>query len=232
MNFLQDQTIDRNSVRSRRSSASSLQDIPVFILPHLKCSICCDVLEKPVTTTCGHTFCKKCLYRSMTINDQSCPLCKHHLGARLEVNFALKDILNEFYKAQKPSPEKFTGQLGEVPCDVCPDNCKYKAVKSCLMCLISYCSKHLICHSNKLRFKGHRMVAPLIELDQRACMVHGRPLELYSVNDGKIICSVCLQSGTNVVSVEEEKKRKQVNTKICALVFARSWCFSQCKNLS
>lgn len=200
--------------RSFRPSFSSLKDTPVSILQHLKCSICFEVLQKPVTTACGHTFCKTCLDRHMTINDLVCPLCKQHLKIKPKENIVFKDILNEFHKAQAPCPDEFTGQSGEVPCDICPDSHKKKAVKSCLMCLLSYCNKHLKRHHNKLRSKGHKMVAPLNELDQRACMVHGRPLELYSVSEGKIICSLCVQRGTNVVSVEEERVRKQVKKKI------------------
>lgn len=210
MDYPQYQTINMSPLRPIIPSFSPLRDTPVSILQHLKCSICIETLQEPVTTVCGHTFCKKCLDRHMVINDPVCPLCKLDLRLKPGVNFALKDILSEIHAAQKPSPDEFSGQLGEVPCDICPDSRKYKAVKSCLMCLLSYCNKHLKRHHNKLRSKGHKLVAPLNELDQRACMAHGRPLELYSVSEGKIICSLCVQRGTNVVSVEEERDRKQV----------------------
>lgn len=202
----------------RTPSLTSLRDTPVSILQHLKCSICIDVLQEPVTTTCGHTFCKKCLDRHMTINDLVCPLCQQHLKLKPKVNIVFRDILNNFHEAQKPSKDEFTGQSGEVPCDICPDSRKYKAVKSCLMCLLSYCNKHLKRHHNKLRSKGHKLVAPLNELDQWACMAHGRPLELYSVIEEKLICSLCVQEGINVVSVEQEKGRRQVNIKTHALI--------------
>lgn len=206
-------------LRSCTPSFSSLRDTPVTILQHLKCSICLDVLQEPVTTSCGHTFCKTCLDRHMTMSDLGCPLCKQHLRVTPDINFALKYILKDFHKAQRPSPDEFTGRSGEVPCDVCPESRRYKAVKSCLMCLLSYCKAHLKRHHNKLRSKGHKLVAPLNELDQRACMLHGRPLELFSVSEGKIICSLCVQGGTNVVPVEKERDRKQVKNKTHALCF-------------
>ncbi|MCI4394896.1 hypothetical protein PGIGA_G00174120 [Pangasianodon gigas] len=198
-----------SSFTSLTSSFTSLQDTPVSILQHLKCSICIDLLKEPVTTSCGHTFCSACLGCHMTINDLVCPLCKQHLKIKPKINIAFRDILKDFLESQEPRQDEFTGQSGEVPCDICPDSRKYKAVKSCLMCLLSYCGRHLKRHHNKLRSKGHKLVAPLNELDQRACMVHGRPLELYSVSEGKLICSLCVQGGTNVVSVEEERDRRQ-----------------------
>ncbi|KAF4071475.1 hypothetical protein AMELA_G00273700 [Ameiurus melas] len=209
LDFHLNQAIDMNPFRPFTPSYSTLRDTPVSILQHFKCSICFDILEEPVTTTCGHTFCKKCLDRHMAINDIVCPLCKQHLRLKPQVNIAFRDILKDFYEAQSPSPDEFTGQSGEVPCDVCPDSRKFKAVKSCLMCLLSYCNQHLKRHHNKLRSKGHKLVEPLNELDQRACMVHGRPLELYSLSEGKLICCLCVQGGTNVVSVEEERDRRQ-----------------------
>lgn len=199
----------------------SIKNTPVSIMQHLKCSICLDVLKKPVTTPCGHTFCKTCLDCHMTINDLVCPLCKQHLSTRPKVNIVFRDILKDFHKAQTSSPGDFTGQPGEVPCDICPDSCKYKAVKSCLMCLLSYCNTHLKRHHSKLRSKGHKLVAPLNELDERACMLHGRPLELYSISAQKIICSLCVQGGTNVVPVEKERDRKQVKTTFSQLFLLR-----------
>jgi hypothetical protein len=31
----------------------------------LKCKLCTDIFKKPVTLTCGHTFCYNCLYKFM-----------------------------------------------------------------------------------------------------------------------------------------------------------------------
>ncbi|XP_058239995.1 E3 ubiquitin-protein ligase TRIM21-like isoform X1 [Hemibagrus wyckioides] len=188
-------------------SCNSPQNTPESIMQYLKCTICIDVLKEPVTTTCGHTFCKSCLDRHITFNDQSCPLCKSQLP-EIKVNIVLKEILKELQKPLMQSPDEFTGKPGEVPCDVCNEGPKYKAVKSCLICLLSFCKRHLNGHK-KSRFKGHKLVAPVNDLDQWACLVHGRPLELYSGSEGKLICSLCVQEGTNMVSAEDEKDRKQ-----------------------
>lgn len=48
--------------------------------PNLICSICVGVLEKPVTTICGHSYCEECLdtwlERPQT---HSCPSCRAHV---------------------------------------------------------------------------------------------------------------------------------------------------------
>ncbi|XP_046699182.1 E3 ubiquitin-protein ligase TRIM21-like [Silurus meridionalis] len=75
--------------------------------------------------------------------------------------------------------------------------------------LVVLMQKHLKRHENKLLFREHKLVAPQNELEQWACIVHGRPLELYLVNKEKLICSLCVEKWTNVVSVEEERDRKQ-----------------------
>uniref|UniRef100_A0A8D0AEA9 Uncharacterized protein n=1 Tax=Sander lucioperca TaxID=283035 RepID=A0A8D0AEA9_SANLU len=46
----------------------------------LLCSICLDVFTDPVTTSCGHNFCKNCITEHWNTNDQYlCPLCKEGL---------------------------------------------------------------------------------------------------------------------------------------------------------
>lgn len=135
------------------SSFSSLQNTPVYILHHLICPICLDMLQNPVTTTCGHTFCKICVDNHSRSNGQVCPLCKDNL-TNLKVNIVLKEILKVFHKAQRPGPDEFTGQPEEVPCDMCYDSHKYKAVKSCLICLLSFCKRHLTGHQKKLHSMG------------------------------------------------------------------------------
>ncbi|XP_030635294.1 probable E3 ubiquitin-protein ligase TRIML1 [Chanos chanos] len=184
-------------------------DSPVLISQHLKCSICQNLLKNPVTTTCGHTFCLTCLEPHPLI----CPVCKEHLQMQIKpsVNVILKTLVQELCKANCPKPGEFTGASGEVACDVCSGNRKLKAVKSCLVCLMSYCSWHVEQHRSTQRLRGHHLVAPVEDLDQRACLTHGRPLELYSCEEGKCICALCVQEGRQVVPVETERNRRQAD---------------------
>ncbi|CAF1478208.1 unnamed protein product [Rotaria magnacalcarata] len=45
----------------------------------LECSICVNLLWFPVTTPCGHVFCRECLIRSIDNTQVQCPMCKSSL---------------------------------------------------------------------------------------------------------------------------------------------------------
>ncbi|XP_015801796.3 E3 ubiquitin-protein ligase TRIM39 [Nothobranchius furzeri] len=180
---------------------------------HLLCSICMETFTNPVTTSCGHTFCKKCLDLSMLYSDQMCPLCKKYFSKIPEVNIVLREVIQQI-KVTKG--QRSSGAVGEVLCDTCI-NPKLRAKKSCLMCLTSYCETHLENHKSLSRLKGHKLVEPVEMLDRRACLEHGRALELYSRTRQKCICVQCLREGQDeVISAEEECNRKKTqlgNTK-------------------
>ncbi|XP_060886777.1 E3 ubiquitin-protein ligase TRIM39-like [Labrus mixtus] len=174
------------------------------------CTICMDLFVDPVTTACGHSFCKNCLSRNFLYNDLACPLCKRYLSQTPDVNIIMRSIVEEM---KKPIPEnnenEYTGASGEVACDVCTER-KLKAKKSCLVCLASYCSTHLQNHSATQRLKGHKLVQPVENLDERACLQHGRPLELYSRTKERCICVLCMEDNKEVlVPTEEEWSRKK-----------------------
>ncbi|UJR21345.1 hypothetical protein I4U23_024438 [Adineta vaga] len=44
-----------------------------------ECSICINLLWIPVTTPCGHVFCRECLIRSIDNTNVQCPMCKNSL---------------------------------------------------------------------------------------------------------------------------------------------------------
>uniref|UniRef100_A0A8C4ICY2 NACHT, LRR and PYD domains-containing protein 12 n=1 Tax=Dicentrarchus labrax TaxID=13489 RepID=A0A8C4ICY2_DICLA len=57
----------------RKRSHDSVEEQPSC------CAACCDVLKDPVSTSCGHWFCRQCITsywdQSGTSGDSSCPLC-------------------------------------------------------------------------------------------------------------------------------------------------------------
>ncbi|CAL1700574.1 unnamed protein product [Somion occarium] len=69
-----------------RASASHQQDTHLGagaqfekeLMAEVTCEICFALMWQPVTTPCQHTFCTKCLHRSLDHNP-SCPLCRRPL---------------------------------------------------------------------------------------------------------------------------------------------------------
>jgi len=55
------------------------------------CSLCFRLLWQPITTPCGHTYCRACIDRSLD-HKRECPLCK----ASLQVHNSTKMCVNEF----------------------------------------------------------------------------------------------------------------------------------------
>ncbi|XP_023280033.1 nuclear factor 7, brain-like [Seriola lalandi dorsalis] len=130
------------------SAASCLLSEDQFL-----CSICLDVFTDPVSTSCGHNFCKNCITTHWNVNvPYQCPMCNEVFNIRpqFRVNTLLSEMVAQFkheaqQKTSSSSSEQQVSKPGEVPCDVCTGT-KLKALKSCLVCLTSYCETHLEPH--------------------------------------------------------------------------------------
>uniref|UniRef100_A0A3B3ZFC2 Uncharacterized protein n=1 Tax=Periophthalmus magnuspinnatus TaxID=409849 RepID=A0A3B3ZFC2_9GOBI len=49
----------------------------------LLCSICLEVFTDPVSTSCGHSFCKTCIYHHWDHSEQyQCPVCKEDFSSK------------------------------------------------------------------------------------------------------------------------------------------------------
>ncbi|XP_030580756.1 E3 ubiquitin-protein ligase TRIM21-like [Archocentrus centrarchus] len=175
------------------SAASNLRSEDQFL-----CSICLDVFTHPVSTPCGHNFCKTCITQHWDINQRSqCPMCKETFSTRpqLRVNTFISEMVAQFrreaqQKASSSSSEQQAAKPGEVPCDVCTGT-KLKALKSCLVCLTSYCQTHLEPHLTTKGLKRHQLVEPEENLEGRMCTKHDKPLELFCKTDQTCVCALC-----------------------------------------
>ncbi|XP_032363663.1 E3 ubiquitin-protein ligase TRIM21 isoform X5 [Etheostoma spectabile] len=175
------------------AAANYLQSEDQFL-----CSICLDVFSDPVSTPCGHNFCKTCITDHWNTNDQYlCPLCKERFTRRpdLRVNTFISEMVAQFrqsaqQKASSSSSEQQVSKPGEVPCDVCTGT-KLKALKSCLVCLVSYCEIHLEPHLSASRLKRHQLIDPVENLEGRMCTEHDKPLELFCKTDQTCVCMLC-----------------------------------------
>ncbi|XP_068579488.1 E3 ubiquitin-protein ligase TRIM39-like isoform X1 [Cebidichthys violaceus] len=181
------------------------------------CSICLDVFTDPVTIPCGHNFCKTCITEHWNINVQSqCPDCKEVFNSRpeLRVNTLISEMAARFrhsaqQKASSSSSEQQAAKPGEVPCDVCIGT-KLTALKSCLVCLVSYCETHLELHLTRSGLKRHQLIDPVENLEDRMCMEHDKLLELFCKTDQMCVCMLCTDhKNHDVVPLEEESKGKK-----------------------
>ncbi|XP_059208626.1 E3 ubiquitin-protein ligase TRIM21-like [Centropristis striata] len=182
------------------------------------CSICLDVFTDPVSTPCGHNFCKKCITKHWDVSVQcQCPNCKKMFSTRpeLQVNTFVSEMVAHFRQSAQQRASSSSSELqaagpGEVPCDVCTGT-KLKALKSCLVCLLSYCETHLEPHLTASRLKRHQLIDPVENLEGRMCMKHDKPLELFCQTDQTCVCMLCtvLEHKTHdVVPLKEEYERK------------------------
>ncbi|XP_033985518.1 E3 ubiquitin-protein ligase TRIM39-like [Trematomus bernacchii] len=166
------------------------------------CSICLDLFTDPVTIPCGHNFCKDCITEHWDTSDRcQCPMCKEAFNKipDLRVNTFISEMVAPFRQSAQQkasssssssSSEQQVFKAGEVFCDVCTET-KLKALKSCLVCLTSYCETHLEPHLTKSGLKRHQLIDPVENLEDRMCPKHDKPLELFCKTDQTCVCMLC-----------------------------------------
>ncbi|KAL4009713.1 hypothetical protein ACER0C_003565 [Sarotherodon galilaeus] len=178
------------------SAASNLQSEDQFL-----CSICLDVFTDPVTTSCGHNFCKNCITQRWDFNSRYfCPMCKMGFRNRpqLKVNTVISDMVAQFrdepqWKSWKALLLKCFKRfsLWMIKVDT---GTKLMALMSCLVCLLClcfYCQTHLEPHVTISGLLRHLLPEPVENLENRMCRKHDKPLELFCKTDQTCVCMLC-----------------------------------------
>uniref|UniRef100_A0A3B3X2K5 B box-type domain-containing protein n=1 Tax=Poecilia mexicana TaxID=48701 RepID=A0A3B3X2K5_9TELE len=163
---------------------------------NFSCSICLDLLKDPMMI-------------------HSCPQCRREFIPRpvLEKNFMLAELVEDLKKTglqAAPADHCYAGPE-DVACDVCTGR-KRKAVKSCLVCLVSYCKNHLQPHYDVPGLKKHKLVNPSKTLQENICSRHGQVIKIFCRTDQQCICYLCTMDehkGHETVPAAAERDEKQ-----------------------
>ncbi|XP_060753778.1 E3 ubiquitin/ISG15 ligase TRIM25-like isoform X2 [Neoarius graeffei] len=183
------------------------------------CPVCLDFLKDPVATPCGHSYCKVCINGFWDQEDvkgvYSCPQCRETFTPRpvLYRNNMLAEVVEKLKKTelQAASPDHCYAGLGDAKCDSCTGR-KHKAIKSCLVCLASFCEDHLKPHYQSPAFKKHKLVEACAELQEKICSEHDKLIEILCRTDQSFICYSCTMfehRGHDTVVAEVERNEKQ-----------------------
>ncbi|MBN3315829.1 TRI25 ligase, partial [Atractosteus spatula] len=162
------------------------------------CPVCLDLLKDPVTLPCGHSYCMGCIRNCWDQDDQtgiySCPQCRQTFTPRpvLGRNIMLAEVVEKLKETglSGPPPAPSPAGPGDVLCDVCTGR-QVRAVKSCLVCLASYCQTHLQPHYNITPLKRHRLVNATGQLEEKICPDHQKLREVFCRTDQTCICLLC-----------------------------------------
>uniref|UniRef100_A0A3B5L885 Uncharacterized protein n=1 Tax=Xiphophorus couchianus TaxID=32473 RepID=A0A3B5L885_9TELE len=175
-----------------------------------QCCICQDVFSEPVSIPCGHSFCFTCITAHwegrLSIN---CPKChtEYKVCPELCENSFAKEMSEKIRAGRQDGvPGKTVG------CDACVGK-QTKALRSCLVCLTSYCESHLEPHLRVGSLKAHKLIEPVGMLENRVCRRHQELLELFCRSHQKFVCMQCVKTDhrcNDTVPVERESQDKKV----------------------
>ncbi|XP_029964139.1 nuclear factor 7, brain-like [Salarias fasciatus] len=190
---------------------------PLMTEDQFLCSICLSVFTQPVSIPCGHNFCLKCItdyWDTQTVF--KCPNCTQDFYPKpmLSINIFIADIAENFKKSAEPvspgSPEE--PENGDVLCDRCTGP-QLTAVKSCLVCFMSFCQTHLEPHQRIPTLKKHKLVPAAKNLESRICEHHHEPLDLFCRVEQMFLCEKCQQAehkNHKTVTLEEEAEMRKI----------------------
>lgn len=109
---------------------------------------------------------------------------------------------------------KNNGNFGFVECGPCiGKKHQQRAIKSCLVCLNSYCRTHFDVHEKLHSGQQHNVTNATRFLQDLICSKHDKVLEVFCCLDQQCICHMCAMDdhkGHEIVPASAERTEKQV----------------------
>lgn len=154
---------------------------------NVECQVCYGMLLEPITTPCGHSFCKTCLVRSLD-HSALCPHCRRdlHLSPTLadqKSNITLLGLLHLFW-AEELQARKQAFEEDE-------QNAIRGLNTALFVCTVSYPQMPMILHVFEPRYR--LMIRRALEGDRQFGMV---PYNAYGQSQGDLGRTQFLQTGT------------------------------------
>ncbi|KAL6077208.1 LON peptidase N-terminal domain and RING finger protein 3, variant 2 [Balamuthia mandrillaris] len=93
-----DELFPPSETKQKTNGASSSLQISA---DDLECSLCLKLFYEPVTTPCGHTFCRSCLFRALDYR-AGCPLCRSpiHFAPDHAVSVTIQSLIEKYFPKQ------------------------------------------------------------------------------------------------------------------------------------
>uniref|UniRef100_A0A673LX02 Tripartite motif-containing protein 47-like n=1 Tax=Sinocyclocheilus rhinocerous TaxID=307959 RepID=A0A673LX02_9TELE len=166
-----------------------------------RCPICLDLLKDPVTIPCGHSYFYSCTECSQTFSPRPA----------LNINVMFTEMVEKLKKKKDRMDQSLSyAGPGDEECDVCTGR-KRKAIKSCFLCLESYCQTHFERHEESHSSKRHKLT-DAGRIQEMICSKHDRLLEVFCRTDQRCVCLICVMDehkNQDTVSAEAERNEKQ-----------------------
>ncbi|XP_059427702.1 uncharacterized protein trim25l isoform X2 [Carassius carassius] len=206
------------------------------------CPVCLDLPSDPVTIPCGHSYCMACIAdywdnEGRKNGSYSCPECRQTFNPRPTLcrNTMLAEAVEQLRRGalssagresiksarsaassaserararSKGASKKLPGSA--VPCDRCPE--PRAAVKTCLVCMASFCETHLKPHNTQEKLRNHELIAPTSDLSQKICPEHKYLQEFFCRSCQMYVCWLCTSNqhkGHESASTQAERNEKQ-----------------------
>lgn len=130
----------------------------------------------------------------------------------------------ESRRGNDPSTQKNEEPVGdEVWCDFCLES-RVKAVKTCLTCMVNYCTTHLRPHMDNPKLHSHQLVPPVNDAALRSCSLHNKPLEWFCKEHLMCICEECVMGDHKDHNpIPCATARKQVEAEVQEIVTEYEW---------